>query len=280
MKELYVDCHAHVFFSPIPLEAFDKDIAGEIPTPEINFIRKMIFSAKEKGVSYIVGVISNPNDFSSYQVQLEFENIVDVIGLSRNNALEDHSHIIALLEKEIERKKPYGIGEIGLEYIYGFDNFNDQEKMSIRKKQKELFRRQIQLAKEINTPIVVHAGYGTDKDIVKILNQEHAQDVGGQIHGYMSNEELVSELLDRGFYLSVGYIHTREEEFRKIIEMTPLERILIETDSPYHLLEYPKRFILPEDVILIYDKISALKEINHEVLAKRVMRNIRELFKF
>ena len=40
MKELYVDCHAHVFFSPIPLEAFDKDIAGEIPTPEINFIRK------------------------------------------------------------------------------------------------------------------------------------------------------------------------------------------------------------------------------------------------
>ena len=56
MIDLYVDCHAHLFFSPIPAEAIDKDITGEIPTPNMDVISKMISNAKEKGVSYIVGV--------------------------------------------------------------------------------------------------------------------------------------------------------------------------------------------------------------------------------
>ena len=277
---MYVDCHAHLFFRPIPVEAFGKDITGEIPTPTKDFISKMIYNARVKGVGLIVGVISNPNDLSRYQEQLELENIVNVIGISRGNALEDHSGMISLLEKEIERKIPHGIGEIGLEYEYGFDNLNEHEKTIIKKKQQELFRRQIQIARSIDVPIVVHAGYGTDEDIVKIIKQEQAQDVGGQIHGYMSNEKLVSELLDLGFYFSFGYLHSREEEFKKIIEITPLERILTETDSPYHLLESPKRFILPEDVILINYKIGALKEIKPEAFANQVRRNIRDLFKY
>jgi len=277
---LYIDCHAHLFFSPIPAEAIDEDITGVIPIPNMDFIGKMISNAKEKGVNYIVGVISNQNDFPRYQEQVELENIIHIIGISRGNALEDQSHIISLLEKEIERKVPHGIGEIGLDYVYGFDNLNEHEKDTIKKKQQELFGRQIQIAKEIDVPIVVHAGYGTDKDIVKILKQEQAQDVGGQIHGYMSNEELVSELLDIGFYFSFGYIHTREEELKRIIEIIPLERILTETDSPYHLLESPKRFILPEDVVLITDEIAILKEIEPEVFTNQVMRNARELFRF
>ena len=277
---MYVDCHAHLFFRPIPVEAFGKDITGEIPTPTKDFISKMISNARVKGVALIVGVISNPNDLPRYQEQLELENIVNVIGISRGNALEDHSGMISLLEKEIERKIPHGIGEIGLEYEYGFDNLNEHEKTIIKKKQQELFRRQIQIARSIDVPIVVHAGYGTDEDIVKIIKQEQAQDVGGQIHGYMSNEKLVSELLDLGFYFSFGYLHSREEEFKKIIEITPLERILTETDSPYHLLESPKRFILPEDVILINYKIGALKEIKPEAFANQVRRNIRDLFKY
>jgi len=277
---LYVDCHAHLFFTPIPAEAIDEDIMGEIPTPNKDFIDNMISNAKEKGVSDIVGVISNPNDFPRYQEQLERKNIIHIIGISRNNALGDHSHMINLLEKEIERKMPHGIGEIGLDYAYDFEKLTEYKKNSIMKNQQELFRSQIQIAKELDVPIVVHAGHGTDKDIVKILKQEQAQDVGGQIHGYMSNEELVSELLELGFYFSFGYFHTREEDLKRIIEITPLERILIETDSPYHLLGCPKRFILPEDVVLITDEIAKLKEIKSEVFSSNVRRNAIELFRF
>ncbi|NVM35056.1 MAG: TatD family hydrolase [Candidatus Lokiarchaeota archaeon] len=277
---MYIDCHAHLFFSPIPAEAIDEDITGEIPTPNMDFIGKMISNAKKKGVRHIVGVISNPNDFTSYQEQLKLENIIHVIGISRNSALEDQSHMISQLEKEIERKVPHGIGEIGLEYLYGFDKLNEHEKNTFKKKQRELFGRQIQLAKEIDVPIVVHAGYGTDKDLVEILKHEQAQEVGVQIHGYMSKVELVSELLDMGFYFSFGYNHPREEELKRIIEITPLERILVETDAPFHIMDSPKRFILPEDVVLITDEIANLKEIEPEVFINQVLRNARELFRF
>ena len=280
MINLYIDCHAHLFFSPIPAEVIDEDITGGIPTPTIDFINEMISNAREEGVNHIIGVISNPKDFPSYQKQLELENIIHVIGISRNNASEDHSHMISLLEKEIERKLPHGIGEIGLDYAYGFDKLNENEKNSFMKKQQELFKKQIRLAKENDIPIVVHAGYGTDKDIVEILKQEKAQDVGGQIHGYMSKKELVSKLLDMGFYFSFGYMHPREEELRRIIEITPLERILTETDSPYHLMEAPKKFILPEDVVLVTEDIAILKEIKLEVFTNQVLRNARELFRF
>ncbi|MFX1409814.1 MAG: TatD family hydrolase [Promethearchaeota archaeon] len=277
---MYIDCHAHLFFSPIPVDAINEDIIGEIPISNMDFISKMISNAKDKGVSHIIGVISNPTDFSSYQKQLKLENIIHIIGISRNNALEDHSHMISLLEKEIERKMPHGIGEIGLDYTYGFNKLNENEKNSFMKKQQDLFKKQIRLAKENDIPIVVHAGYGTDKDIVEILKQEKAQDVGGQIHGYMSKKELVSELLDMGFYFSFGYIHPREEELRRIIGITPLERLLTETDSPYHLMESPKKFILPENVVLVTEDIAKLKEINLESFTNQVIKNARELFRF
>jgi TatD DNase family protein len=278
--KLYIDCHAHVFFSPIPTEGINDDITGEIPTPTIDFINKMISNAREKGVSHIIGVISNPKDFPSYKQQLELENIIHVIGIGRNNALEDQSHMISQLEKEIERKIPHGIGEIGLDYSYGFDNLKELEETTLKKKQQELFRKQIRIAKEIDIPIVVHAGYGDDKDIVNIIKQEQAQDVGGQIHGYMSKKELVSELVDMGFYFSFGYLHAREEELKNIVEITPLERILTETDSPYHLMESPKKFILPEDVVLVTHEIAILKETEFKVFTNQVMRNARKLFRF
>ncbi|MFX0022981.1 MAG: TatD family hydrolase [Candidatus Hermodarchaeota archaeon] len=277
---MYIDCHAHLFFSPIHTEGIDKDITGEIPTPTIDFINKTIANAREKGVSHIIGVISNPKDFPSYQKQLELKNIIHVIGNSRNNALKDHKHMISLLKKEIERKTPHGIGEIGLDYEYGFDMLNENEKNIFKKKQQELFRTQIQIAKEIDIPIVVHAGYGTDKDIVEIIKQEKAHDVGGQIHEYLSKKELVSELLDMGFYFSFGYSHIREDELKSIVEITPLEQILIETDYPYNLMESPKKFILPEDVVLITDEIAMLKEVDIKSFTNHVMRNAKELFRF
>lgn len=66
MIKLYIDCHAHVFFSPIPTESIAADIIGEIPTPTIDFINEMISNAKNKGVTHIIGVISNPKDFPRY----------------------------------------------------------------------------------------------------------------------------------------------------------------------------------------------------------------------
>ena len=104
--------------------------------------------------------------------------------------------------------------------------------------------------------------------------------MGAQIHGYMSKKDLVSELIDMGFYMSFGYLHPRDEELKKIIEITPLEQTLIETDSPYHIMEFPKKFILPEDVILVTKEIACIKDINLEEFSNQVVRNAKELFRF
>ncbi|MCG3259007.1 MAG: TatD family hydrolase, partial [Candidatus Heimdallarchaeota archaeon] len=99
-------------------------------------------------------------------------------------------------------------------------------------------------------------------------------------HGYMSKKEVVSELLDMGFCFSFGFKHIKIEELKRIIEITPLEQILAETDSPYQLMESPKKFILPENVVLVTDGIAIIKEVKTEVFANQVMRNARELFRF
>ncbi|NHJ48408.1 MAG: TatD family deoxyribonuclease [Asgard group archaeon] len=277
---MYIDCHAHVFFSPIPKEAIDDDIIGDIPTPTIEFITKMISDAKKKGVSHIVGAISNPNDLQNYKKQLELENIIHVLGISRNHASKNQTELIALLQKEIERKTPHAIGEIGLDYSYGFENIAEEEKDILVKNQQELFRKQIRIAKELNIPIVVHAGYKDDKDIVKIIKQERAQDVGGQIHGYMTKKELILELLDMGFYFSIGYMHLINDKLKEIIDITPMKQLLAETDSPYHLMVSPKKFIYPEDIVFVTNEIAKLKEMNIKTLTNQVMENARKLFRF
>jgi len=277
---LYIDCHAHVFFSPIPKEAITDDIIGEMPTPTIDFITKMITNAKEKGVSQIIGVISNPKDFQNYEKQLELENIIHVIGISRNHASENQTELITLLQKEIERKTPHAIGEIGLDYSCVFENITKDEKNILVKNQQELFRKQIRIAKELDIPIVVHAGYKDDKDIVEIIKQEQAYDVGGQIHGYITKKEFIKELLDMGFYFSIGYVHLIEDGLREIIDIIPLKQLLIETDSPYHLMESPKKFIYPEDIVFVTSEIAKLKDISNKILADQVMGNARNLFRF
>ena len=275
---MYIDCHAHLFFTPFQNKIIETDIIGEIPNPSYGYIKKMIKRAKEREVNLIIGVISNPDDFYRYKEQLKLDDVGHIIGISRNHSFKDHDNLIFLLEAEIEKCIPHGIGEIGLDYSYNFNKLKKPEIHLIKQKQQDLFRKQIRLAKEYDIPIVVHAGYNTDKDIVKVIKEENAQDVSGQIHGYMCDKDLVIELLDLGFYFSLGYLHIRDEELKKIVEITPLERILTETDAPYHLLESPKRFILPEDVIFIAQEIANLKETNLKDFNKQVYKNVKSLF--
>ena len=281
MSNVFIDCHAHLFFRPIPSEAIKElKVDCEIPKPSKEFISRNIQNAKEAGVSHIVGVISNPNDFTRYTEQLALKNIIHVIGVSRDNATTDNTQNMIKLEKIINFSKPCAIGEIGLDYSNSYPKLNENDLASIKKRQQNLFRLQIQLAKEIDVPIVIHAGYGDDKDILAILKEENASEVGGQVHGYMSNKIVVKELLDMGFYFSFGYSHIQNKELKQIIEFTPLELLLIETDSPYHLMESPRKFILSEDVIAIYEGIAKIKDVEINLLANQVMYNAREIFSF
>jgi TatD DNase family protein len=255
---MFIDCHAHL----------------DIPYATKTAIQEIIEGSKEKQVDHIVGVIGDPESYSHYQIQREFKNIIHVIGVQRGQALKEHSALISLLRNEIEANRPHAIGEIGLEY----ENLKNS---TIRKKQQTLFKKQIQLAHEYNLPIVVHAGYSTDKDLVTILRGERASDLGGQIHCCRNGLEAIKEILEMDFFLSFGYPHIKEEHLIPSVLNTPIEQMLTETDSPYGLIGDPPRAkLLPADVVKITRKLAVMKEIEIKEFANQILQNARRLFKF
>jgi len=255
---MFIDCHAHL----------------DIPNATKAAMKEVIEGAKEKSVTHIVGVIGDPDRYPHYRIQAEFANIIHVIGIQRGQAMKDHSSMLYLLQNEIEAKEPHAIGEIGLEY-------SNTKNSSIRKKQQKLFRKQIQIAHEYDLPVVIHAGYGTDKDLVTILKEERAGDVGGQIHCCRNRLEAIKQILDMGFFLSFGWPHIEEDQLVSTVLNTPVERIHNETDSPYGLIGDPPRAkLLPANVVEITKKLALMKEMEITEFAKRILQNAREVFKF
>ena len=118
-----------------------------------------------------------------------------------------------------------GLGEIGLDYHYDF---------SPREAQRAVFRRQIAVARERRLPIVIHTREAED-DTFQILADERAGDVPVVFHCFTGNRAMARRALDAGFYLSLAGIVTfpRAEELREVARLVPVDRLLIETDSPF-----------------------------------------------
>ncbi len=137
-----------------------------------------------------------------------------------------------LTEKDIEQLRKYSededvvaIGEIGLDYYW------DEPDRSI---QKEWFSRQIALAREVKLPVIIHSRDAA-ADTLDILKAENAPDVGGILHCFSYGVEVAKQCLNMGFFIGVGGVVTfrNGRKLKEVVEYTPLESIVTETDSPY-----------------------------------------------
>ena len=135
-----------------------------------------------------------------------------------------------LKEVALREEKVVAIGECGLDYYRNFSSKENQWK---------LFEAQLELAKRLNLPMVVHSR-NADGDTVAILKNSGVE--RGVIHCFTGTEVLLKGALDLGFYISVSGIVTYKnaKELRELVKKIPLERLLVETDSPY-LAPVPKR---------------------------------------
>jgi TatD DNase family protein len=117
------------------------------------------------------------------------------------------------------------VGEIGLDYHYDF---------APREAQQAVFREQIRLARRRRLPIVIHTREAED-DTFRILDEEHAGEVGGVFHCFTGDRDMAARALGIGFYLSLAGIVTfpRALELKEVARMVPADRLLIETDSPF-----------------------------------------------
>lgn len=124
-----------------------------------------------------------------------------------------------------ENKKVVAFGEVGLDYHYNY---------SSPKEQRDRFREQIQLARELGLPLVIHTREAQE-DTIQILKDERSTEIGGVFHCFSGDAWLAKDALDLGFYLSFSGILTFQNagRLRDIAKTVPLDRILIETDCPY-----------------------------------------------
>jgi len=171
-----------------------------------------------------------------------------------------------------EQHKLIAIGEIGLDYHY----MNSPAEI-----QQQAFRKQLQLAVELNLPVILHSREA-ETDTLNIL-QEFPVPSHGVAHSFTSSIEMARTLVEMGWYLGINGIVTfkNAEELRKVVRWLPLDRLLLETDSPF-LAPTPFRGKpnKPAHIPAIATFIAELRDISLEELAQQTTANAQRLFNF
>lgn len=170
--------------------------------------------------------------------------------------------------------KVIGIGETGLDYFYNHSNATDQQ---------ACFRKHIRAAIQADLPLIIHAR-DADEDIIKILKEEGAgqgSKVRGVMHCFSSGRTLAEQAVEIGFYISFSGILTfkKADELRAIATDVPLDRLLVETDSPY-LSPEPVRGPVnqPAHVVHTARKLAEIKKLDENKLVSICYNNFFNLF--
>ena len=184
---------------------------------------------------------------------------------------ENIDYLTTEIKKDILSNTPSFIGEIGLDYFH---------KYSTREKQIDLFIKQLILANELNLPVVIH-NRDANLDTIEALEKIKVKK-GGIIHCFSADEDFLSRALDLGFYISfAGNItYKKNTNLQEIIKKVPLDRLLLETDSPY-LTPVPFRGKenQPAYVKFVAQQLAELKEISVEEVDKITTKNAEIIFK-
>jgi TatD DNase family protein len=163
------------------------------------------------------------------------------------------------------------VGEIGLDYHYDF---------SPRDVQQRVFREQIRLARTLRLPIVIHTREAED-DTFRILDEEGARDIGGVFHCFTGDRDMAKRCLDIGFHVSLAGIVTfpRALELKEVAKMVPLDRLLVETDSPFLApVPYRGKRNEPAYVARVAEVIAELRGSTTEEIGRVTQVNHERLF--
>lgn len=253
MKQM-IDSHAH-----LDEERFDEDR------------EELIKSLKENAISYVINP-SSDMETSRRVVELsnKYDNIFAAVGIHPHDAEGFKEEDLDELRELSKDERVVAIGEIGLDYYY--DN-------SPREIQKEVFRKQLQLSHELDLPVIIHTrdAMGDTYDILK----EFEGHVRGVMHCYTGSIEMAEKFMKLGFYISIAGPVTFKNavNVREMAKQIPLERLLIETDSPY-LAPVPNRGKRndPTNVRYVADMLANLKEIQIDKIIEHSRENTVELF--
>ena len=194
----------------------------------------------------------------------KYPNLYGMIGIHPNEVDDMSSNALNYIEENLKNNKIVGIGEIGLDYHYGKDN-------SV--KQKEIFIKQLELARKYNVPVTIHSRDAAldTFEIVKKYN-----DLKITYHCYSYSLEMAKELLKMNVKFGIGGVVTfkNSKSIKEVVKFLPISNILLETDSPY-LAPEPLRGTknIPSNVKFIAEYISELKDIPLNIVLEETTKN-------
>jgi TatD DNase family protein len=252
-----VDSHCHL--DQLDLTAYD----GEL--------KNALAYAKKQGVAHMLCVCITLEHFPTVlRIAQTYPNVSASVGLHPNEQNVLHEPTMADLIALAQDDKVVAIGESGLDYYRSSGDLNWQ---------RERFRQHIRASNKLEKPLIVHMREATD-DTFAILKEEKAEN--GVMHCFTENWEAAKIALDLGFYISISGIVTFKNAtvIQDVAKKVPLDRLLIETDSPY-LAPIPFRGKSNEPAYVrhVAECIAGLRGISLELLADRTTANFFTLFK-
>lgn len=248
---MYIDTHCH-----LSIEDYED-------------ISSIIYENHKAGISkMIISGCTRESILESLEISHSSSNIYVTIGYHPSEASTVTEEDILLLEKQIKDSKVVGIGEIGLDYHYGKEDMNTQ---------KELFRRQMQLASQYHLPVVIHSRDAVE-DTIQILRE--FPDVVGDIHCFSGSLEVAKIYTSMGYYLGIGGVVTfKNSNLFKVVLALGLDRILLETDAPY-LTPEPFRGTKNSSKYIPYiaERLADILSVSLEKVAFQTTENAVSLF--
>lgn len=253
---MFIDSHAH-----LDDKRFDED-------------RDLVIQRlKDNGIDIAVNVGADlQTSINSVELSKKYDHIYATVGIHPHSADEADKETIEKIKELAQNEKVVAIGEIGLDFYY--DN-------SPRESQRECFKELLEVAKELDLPVVIHSR-DASQETFETIQQAQDGTLRGVMHCYSGSVEMAEEYINKlGFYISIGGPVTFKNAriVKEVAESVPLDKLLIETDCPY-LTPEPYRGKRNEPMYVKYTaaEIAKLRGITVEELAQATSKNARELF--
>lgn len=263
---MLIDTHAHLNF-----KAFNKDLPDVIERAQKKGVEKIIIPGAKIDSSYEAVKIAATYPSCYAAVAIHPHHIQEFVELGTKKVKEE-------LQLLCKNKKIVAIGEIGLDY-YQYRN-SPPVSISDKESQKELFLLQLQIAFDLDLPAIIHCRNAHD-DLLDIIKQYNNK-AKGVFHCFGGEEKHLQEVLKLGFYVGFdgNITYPENKNMKNLVKLTPLSKLLLETDSPYLTpLPFRGRRNEPAYITYITKEIAEIHQRSIEKIAEITSRNALNLFK-
>ncbi len=255
MKKGFIDSHCH-----LQLDNYKKDR------------QRVIERAREGGVSLMITIgIDLHDSWKALKLAEEEPDIYCTVGCHPHGAGRVTPEDLETLAEMAKNEKVLAIGETGLDY------YRD---LSPREIQRKVFTEQLELARNLGKPVVIHCR-DAYRDLIRIMVEKKAQEIGGVIHCFSGDWEAARTFLNMGFFLSFAgnLTYPKAGKLREAFKKTPKNRLLMETDAPFLTPQAKKgERNEPSFIKYAYGSGAEIKDIKLEAWINQVTNNVHEAF--